>query len=160
MNGWTMQVELNITLKHPIGVVGLSSLKTLLSNNNNYKILDNKNDIYLLVESVIEYNYKIRIQKNGEIFLKNMINQSNINYNDNFIEKMTDFLNEFLIDIELQEDIEKDINYCFKGDLARSLFWRKYHELKSIGNKILRDYYIRTYTHNERLIYIKLEATA
>lgn len=64
-----MRVELDISLENPTETIDLTMLKKILSNSDNYEVLQHRPNNYLLLQNIHE-NFKLRIHEDGRIYLK------------------------------------------------------------------------------------------
>ena len=151
-----MRFELDVSLKKPTETIDLILLKKVFIKGDNYKVLQNKLNNYLLLQRISE-NLKIRIHEDGRIYVKLDFDLKDdpkkVMLKDMF-QKLKDFLKE--THLSNHNVLKNELNFSFYGPTSHSVFWEKYNELNQIGEEALLTYDLRTYAENNDSIYVKL----
>lgn len=155
-----MRVEIDISLENPTETIDLTLVKKVVYGSNNYEVLQYRPNNYLLLQNIYE-DFKIRVHEDGRIYLKTDIDLkediSKKNDLKNLLKKLMGFLDE--LHFINQGFLKNEMNFSFYGSAAHSVFWKKYNELNQIGKEALISYDLRTYTHTDDSINVKLESS-
>ena len=149
-----MQFELEITLENSFQQINLQDLQKNTLLKPRYQIQIFSPDDYLLIFDTIEGIY-YRIHKDGRIGATSINDLKPI-----VITKLNKTIWQFVKENFSMEELafKKEIKIYLKGKNAKNLFWAKYGEIKSIGEKTLKKFRIQTYSLYENTYFVKLSA--
>ena len=151
-----MQIELDVSLENPTAIIDLNLIKDTLISNKNYEIMQYKFNNFLLLKNICD-DLNIRVHEDGRIYVIVDHQKDDEELFMNLIYNLKKFV--FNHTILKNHAIKNEINFSIYGNASHSYFWKKYNELKKIGNEFFLFYNIKTYTNNSDSIYVKLESS-
>jgi hypothetical protein len=153
-----VKAEIDVVLRDPYEKIDLTLIEISVKDNNSYRVIRKVSGNYLLL-SDNSNNYKIRVHEDGRIYIRKDYVSGNECFDENVVKELINGMEKFLCATKSLNCfvLQNEINFSFYGKKAYSFFWKKYSELKSIGEKYFINYNIKTYTSDCDSICIKLE---